>query len=588
MHRTILSLLVVLLIALAACGTPSTPSAPTSAATTQPSAPTAAATSAATRAATTAATTAATSAATSAPTGNLMKVAAPDCNYGDKDNPAGIKSIEATDKYTVVFTLCHQNPTFAQAVAFVTNSIQEKAILDQTKGDSAELSKKPNGTGPWMLKEWAHGDHITFEANPNYWGTKPKVKTVILRWSKEAAQRLLELQSGTIDGMTNIAVDDIANVQKDAKLKVFPRNPLTIVYLGMNNTKKPFDNEKVRQAIAMAVDRKRIVDNFYPAGSLVAEQFAPPAITPGHNASKWYNYDVAAAKKMLADAGFPNGFDVELSYREVTRVYLPSPGKVAQDLQAQLKDIGINVKLTPVESSAFIQSVRAGERTMFLLGWGADYPDATNFYDTHFSAAIKQFGTVYSDLAQEISAGGSIFDPVERQKHYDKVNDLIKQHAPVVPLAHGTSADAFKATVQGAHASPIENEKFVVMDPGKAQLVYMQNAEPGTLWCADEEDGETFRACLQIYEGLLTFKVGSVDVEPALAESFKSSTDGMTWTFNLRKGVKFFSGHELDANDVVASYESQWNAKSPNHTGEKLGYTYFGSFFGACLNGPKC
>ncbi|MEP7199267.1 MAG: ABC transporter substrate-binding protein, partial [Chloroflexota bacterium] len=579
-----LIVLALLVAALGACG-PSATSAPTTAApTTAAAAPTAAPT------ATTAPKPTDVPKPTTPPVAAFQgdKIAAPDCNYGTTDAPAGIKSIVAVDQYTVVFTLCHQNPTFTQALAFLTNAIQEKSVLNATKGDTTELTKKPNGTGPYTLKEWVHGDHITFEANPNYWGDKPKAKTVILRWSKEAAQRLLELQSGTVDGITNVAVDDIANVQKDAKLKLYSRDPLTIVYLAMNNTKKPFDNEKVRQAVAMGIDRKRIVDNFYSAGSVVAEQFAPPALKPGHNdAQTWYKYDPAAAKKILADAGFPNGFSIDLSYREVTRVYLPSPGKVAQDIQAQLKDIGVTVKLTPIESSAFIKSARAGDQAFYILGWGADYPDATNFYDTHFSAAVKQFGTVYSDIAAEINAGGSIFDPAERQKHYDKVNDLLKQHVPMIPLAHGTSSDVFKASVKGAFASPIENEKFYVMDAGSDKLVYMQNAEPGVLWCADEEDGETFRACLQIYESLLTFKTGGVDVVPSLAEKWTSSADGLVWTFNLRKGVKFFSGHELDANDVVASFESQWNEASPNHTGEKLGYTYFGSFFGAFLNHKK-
>jgi peptide/nickel transport system substrate-binding protein len=167
------------------------------------------------------------------------------------------------------------------------------------------------------------------------------------------------------------------------------------------------------------------------------------------------------------------------------------------------------------------------------------------------------------------------------------VNELIKQHVPMIPLAHGVAAAAFKATVKGAHASPLNNERFSVMDPGKDELVWMQNAEPIALWCADETDGETFRACIQVYEPLLDYKVGGVEVVPALAERYEANADLTVWTFYLRKGVKFHNGAELDANDVVATFKAQWDAKDPNHKGRTGTFEYFSAFFGSFLNAEK-
>jgi len=356
----------------------------------------------------------------------------------------------------------------------------------------------------------------------------------------------------------------------------------------MNNTIKPFDNEKVRQAIAMGIDKQRIVDNFYPAGSSVAEQFLPSALVPGYtDGQTWYTYDKAAAKKMLADAGFPNGFSTTLSFRNVVRGYLPTPDKVAQEIQAQLKEIGVTVKLEQVESTAFLDATSKGQKPFFLLGWTADYPDSTNFFDYHFANENnKEFGTVFPDISTEIKAGASIADPAQRQAHYDKVNELIKQHVPMIPGAHGGSAVACKANVQGAHASPLGNEIFSVMDNGTPQLVFMQGGEPGALWCSDETDGEALRACEQMYEALLSFKVGGVEVQPGLAEKYSANADLTEWTFNLRKGVKFFDGAELNANDVVATYVSQWDYKDPNHKGRTGTFEYFGSFFGTMLNAP--
>ncbi len=517
------------------------------------------------------------------------KVEAPDCNYGSPDNPARLKSIEAVDEYTVKFTLCIPDPAFLSKVSFITNAIQEKAVLDATKGDSAKLSENPNGTGPFRVKEWVHGDHITFEANPDYWGEKAKSQEVILKWSAEAAQRLLELQSGEADIVENIAPEDFETVQNDSNLKLNLREPVNIFYLGMNVNLKPFDDVKVRQAVNMAIDRQRIVDLFYPKGSIAASQFLPPALVPGHDPKLQVpKPDIEGAKKLLAEAGYPNGFEVPLSYREVSRVYLPSPGKVAQEIQAQLAEIGITAKITPIESATFIQEVRDGKtQPLYLLGWGADYPDTTNFFDTHFSAAIKQFGDYFPDIAEEIAAGAAVVDPAERQAHYDKVNQLLAEHLPMIPIAHGVAANASSVKLEGAHASPVENEKMAVMTNGTDRFVYVQNGEPAFLWCADDEDGETFRACIQLYEPLYTFETGGVKPVPALAESYTASDDGLEWTFKLREGVKFTSGHELDANDVVATYAMMWDKKNPNHTGEGLGFTYFGAFFGAYLNDEK-
>ncbi len=523
-------------------------------------------------------------AATPTPAFQPMKVEAPDCNYGGE-----FKAIEAVDPYTVRFTLCYPDPAFPAKVAFAAFAIQDKDYLDANGGDSVKMSEKPNGTGPYKVKEWIRGDRIIFEANPDYWGEKAKAKTLIFRWSKEAAARLLELQAGTVDGIDNPNPNDFATIQQDPNLKLYIRPPLNIAYLGLNNTKPPLDNEKVRQAIAMAIDRERLVKNFYPAGSMVAEQFVPPALKPGYTEGlKWYDYNPQEAKRLLAEAGYPNGFEITLSYRDVVRGYLPEPGKVAQDIQAQLAEVGIRVQIKVMESGAFLDSVAAGNEPMYLLGWLADYPDATNFYDYHFaSEANKQFGNLFPDLVEEIRAAAKLSDPAERQKHYDKVNELIRQHVPMIPLAHGVSAAAFKATVKGAHASPLNNERFSVMDPGKDELIWMQNAEPIVLWCADETDGETFRACEQVYESLLAYKVGGAEVEPALAERYEANADLTVWTFYLRKGVKFHNGAELDANDVVATFKAQWDAKDPNHKGRTGTFEYFNAFFGAFLNAQK-
>jgi len=249
----------------------------------------------------------------------------------------------------------------------------------------------------------------------------------------------------------------------------------------------------------------------------------------------------------------------------------------------------VTVNIEVMESGAFIDASDAGELAFYLLGWGADYPDATNFLDYHFGlGASDQFGDTFESITTPLRAAAQIADPAARLALYVEANQAIKDNVPMIPVAHGASATAFKATVEGAHASPLGNEMFRVMQiPGQDTLVWMQNAEPIGLYCADETDGESLRACEQINESLLAFQVGGTAVEPSLAESYEANEDGTEWTFKLRQGVTFHDGSSLDANDVVLSFVVQWDASHPLHVGRNGSFAYFPGLFGAFLNAPE-
>ncbi|MFL5679174.1 MAG: ABC transporter substrate-binding protein [Chloroflexota bacterium] len=500
------------------------------------------------------------------------------------------KKITAVDAKTVRFDLCSPDVAFLSKIAFSSFAINDSDYLKKAAADGS-IVEKPNGTGPYMLKEWARGDHITMVANPNYTGpNKAKSPTLIIKWSKEAAQRLVELQSGSVDGIDNVGPEDFDKVKGDSSLKLIERPALNIMYIGMSNAFKPFDNEKVRQAVAMGIDRDRIVKNFYPAGSEVAAKFTPCAIPGGCEGDDWYAFDAPKAKQLLADAGFPNGFKTVIHLRDVVRSYLPNPTQVATDIQAQLKaNLNIDATIDVQESTTYIDNSNAGKLDgIHLLGWGADYPDVTNFLDVHFGAgATKQFGKHYSDIEAALSKGAQTPDQAGRNAAYADANNLIKQHVPMIPVAHGGSAVAYRADVADSHSSPLGNELFSVMTPGdRQQFVFQQGAEPGGLYCADETDGESLRVCEQMTEALYGYKIGGLDAEPALATECKPNTELTTWTCTLRDGVKFADGSTLDANDVVTTFAAQWDAKNPLHKARTGDFTYFSTLFGGFLNPP--
>lgn len=240
----------------------------------------------------------------------------------DCDSTGIIKSVEATDQYTVTFTLCQSDPAFLSKIAFSPFAIYPEEWIERTAGEESRTSEgleKPIGTGPYMVAEWKRGESVDFKAFEGYWGEQPQAETLVLRWQSEAAARLLELQSGTIDGIDNLGPADFEVVAADSNLTLVERPALNIFYIGMTNTFAPYDDVRVRQAIAYGIDQQRIVDNFYPAGSEKATHFTPCAIPNACVGDSWYEFNPAMGRELLSEAGFPDGFATKIYYRDVVR-----------------------------------------------------------------------------------------------------------------------------------------------------------------------------------------------------------------------------------------------------------------------------
>jgi ABC-type transport system substrate-binding protein len=507
-------------------------------------------------------------------------IVAPNCDYGGK-----IKSIVASAEHEVVFTMCKPDPAFPAKAAFTPFGIQPEEHIAATKGTGSIL-ENPVGTGPFKMSKWNRGDSIILDRNDSYWGDKAPFSKLIIRWSDSGAGRLIELRSGQVDQITNLSPDDFAGVAADSTLKFIPvANPNTL-YLAMTNTFKPFDNLKVRQAIAIGIDRKRVVDFYFPKGSEVASHFTPCSISNGCAGDAWPKFDPAAAKALLAEAGYPNGFKTKIFFRDVFRGYLPEPKIVAVEFQTQLKEnLGITAEVEVMESGKFIDESTTGRLDGFyLLGWGADYPHVTNFLDYHFGAENGQYGTTHPEIYKVLEQASTIGDIKTAAPLYAKANNSISKLVPMVPIAHGASASASAKSVKNSHFRPFGAPLFAHANPGKDTFVFMQNAEPISLYCADESDGESLAVCQQVVEPLLGYAIDSGKVEPRLATACNANDDGTVWTCTLRKGVKFHDGSTFDANDVIASWDAGINAASPNHGGNTGSFTYYTYLWDKLIN----
>jgi len=284
------------------------------------------------------------------------KVAAPRAsllNMVDKIDVVNDLTVKITTKYP-----------FGPFPAILTHGNSE-IVSPTAVAKYGDLMQNPVGTGAFKLEEWIPGDHITLVRNDSYWGDAPKLDRVIFRVIPEGSTRVGLLQTGEIDFSDLIPTPLFAILKDDPDVTAVAPLGTPIRYLSFNFQRDLFQNLKVRQAIAMAINREDIVSALDGLASASKSIIGPKVFGYDPTAEVFgYNYNPEEAKTLLADAGYPDGFTTALWYG-VTGDY-PT---VAQVIQEQLSKIGVKVELKGIDWATFLDATRNGEQDMFLLGW---------------------------------------------------------------------------------------------------------------------------------------------------------------------------------------------------------------------------
>lgn len=518
------------------------------------------------------------------------EVEAAPCVVGDGGAARlGIARIEAIDELTVRFTLCAPDPAFTQKLAVTNFSVNDSGWLAAAIDDNS-LATTMNGTGPLALAAWEQGVQIVLVRNDSYWGDRAASERVVIQWEPESAARLLQLRAGTVDAADNAAPTDEAAIAADASLALLTREGFNTFYLNFNNRYAPVNDVRVRQAIAQALDRQRIVDLFYPSGTTLATHVPPCVIDGACLGEAWYAQDLVAARALLTEAGYPDGLDLTLSLRETPRAFLPDPVTVATDIQAQLAAVGIRVTLDVQEAGGYIGKLLSGElRGASFSAALPDYPEAWNSLGIDFgSTSGPAHGDQYPRLVALLDDAQRESDPAAREALFTQINNEIRTQVPVVPIANGASLIATRAAVRGLVASPVAMERFDrVSVEGSSTFTWLQGGEPAGLYCMDEEDREAVRICAQVMEGLYGYAVGGTAAEPRLATECVASADGLVVECALRRDVRFHNGARFDAGDVLDSFAAAWDCAHPLHVGRTGSFRGWSWIMGT-LNADAC
>jgi len=381
------------------------------------------------------------------------------------------KSCDAPDATTVNIHLTAPSSSFLAGLALPAFSIESPTALqkygaDQVSG-SADTPKftgsygtqHPTGSGPFMVKSYTPGDKLVMVANPNYWGPKPTVSTLIFKAIAQATDRRQALESGEIQGYDNADPGDI-NTLKSEGDQILYRPAFNVGYVGINQAKPPLNNIKVRQAIAYALNRQALVTAKYAPGSVVAKEFMPPNLF-GYNPNvTTYNYDPNKAKQLLAQSGNPHP-SIDFWYpTDVSRPYMPDPAANFQAFKSDLEAVGFKVtaKSAPWNPD-YISKVDAGDAGLYLLGWTGDFGDPDDFIGVFFGSKQPAWGFNNTKIFDELKAAKQETDQTKRIADYEQANADIMNFLPGVPYVHTSPAIALAPGWKGFVPSPVGIDK---------------------------------------------------------------------------------------------------------------------------------
>ena len=392
--------------------------------------------------------------------------------FNDMGLPALMKSVEKLDDHTVRVTLNEPEAPFLADLAMEFAAIQSKEYADAMlkAGTPEKIDQEPIGTGPYYLLQYQKDAVIRYRAFADYWDGKAKIDDLVFSITPDAAVRWAKLQKGECHVMPYPNPADLDAMRRTPGVEVLEQPGLNIGYLAYNTTKKPFDDVRVRKALNMAINKKAIIDAVYLSTGVAAKNPIPPSMWSYNDDIADDPFDPAAAKKLLSDAGYPNGFTTDLWAMPVQRPYNPNARRIAELMQADLAKIGVTAEIRSFEWGEYRKRAQNGEHMMAQLGWTGDNGDPDNFLHSLLGcnsartdgSNIAKF--CYPPFEELVAKAKSVSDQSERTAFYRKAQVVFKEQAPWFTIAHAVQLKPVRKEVVDFKLSPFGRHTFYGVD----------------------------------------------------------------------------------------------------------------------------
>ncbi|HEX6509111.1 MAG TPA: ABC transporter substrate-binding protein, partial [Chloroflexota bacterium] len=393
-----------------------------------------------------------------------------------------INGVKALGKYTVEFTLPTPDVSFLAALADVNFGVLDSKVIrahggvDGPNAATADhatnwLNNHSAGTGPFVITNWTRGasGQIVLKRNPYFWGPRQSLNQIVFQGITNATTERLEVSRGTIDVAEAVDIDGAKVLRNDRNVHVVTGNTLDLIYMAMTTSSKvnkPLSNAKVRQAIRYALDYSGIVNGLLSGIGTQPNSMIPVGMlgnAPAFNNSIKPRLDVAYAKNLLKQAGYPNGFSVPMYYDGGVTWDGVSYDLLAPKVQHDLAAIGVNVKLTPEQDTVLLANYRAQKLPLVLYNWGVDFPDP-NDYAGPFSPgggpAARMWYTWDANLTHLATAADATSNRTRRAGLYHQIQHTWLQESPWIGLVQPQQIRVFHKGVTGYVYNAVNNSSF--------------------------------------------------------------------------------------------------------------------------------
>ena len=356
-----------------------------------------------------------------------------------------IESFEKVDDATIKVKTFYEAGNLLHKLASMGASIMNKKALEENENNII-------GSGMFKLKEWVAGDRIVLERNEYFKEANSNVKEIIIKFIPEANSRMIMLETGEVDIAEALLPLDFQKISKeDDKFTTVEMQSSSNMFIGFDLRDKHLSDKRVRQAIAYAINNQDIVDSIYNGSATVATS-PIPKITTGHNEnSNPYEQNIEKAKELLAEVGYPNGFDIVLNVNEDNQRV-----DTAVVIQDNLKAIGINVQIKTYQWASYVAFVEnpSQEKGMFLMAWNIanDDPDELLYPLYHSSQIDAHTNVVFyknEDFDSLISKARETIDKEKRIDLYKKAQDIIQEDLPHYAILYPMQNFAYKKNIKG-------------------------------------------------------------------------------------------------------------------------------------------
>jgi len=378
-----------------------------------------------------------------------------------------IKSVDKISDYEVQFNLKNPNASLLASLAMDFASVLSAEYADMLSGlkKMEKIDSQPIGTGPFKFQDYKEGEEIRYLSHDNYFLGKSAIEELIFLITPDTNERVDKLKSDKCQLIKEPSLKHLPELSTLSTVKLVKIKGLNTGYIGFNLENPKLQNKKLRQAIGMAMNRRSYIESVYLGRAEIANAPLPPAIWDLGKDLEPIEYDLVQAKKMIEESGVDIPITLTLWTLPVSRPYNPNGQKMGEMMRNDLRQIGVDLRLSTSSWPDFLEKSRQGKHELIEYGWSSDNGDPDNFLYTLLSCDGAEGKSNVSRFCNKeydrlVTKARFVFTKEERRSLYEKALKIFRKELPWIPIAHANVYRAMSSEVVGYVPRPVGTESF--------------------------------------------------------------------------------------------------------------------------------